>query len=431
MGSREPALHARRMLRRLFVVSLAVLGACAPSASEGEDAEVAGDALVAGSGIAGPVEVGEDRLVVQRAGNESLVGVRPGRVLVGGPRDANGTGFLRKATGSELDGDRIVVRTEPAALTDLLRSADVETRGPLDTPAARAGDLEPSALSPESVGARGPAVGVDIDDVTLLSVHGSFTDPTKLLPVQSFELSREVRIAHGHVRFRPTVTTSLAIRHGKLARFEAIARGEIDAALDVVVDSKTSLDLDKNRLYEEKLRPYLRASGLSLTLWESEPYPLPVQWIGVVPVVETVRVRVEATCDVAMTAEMHAEASFALKSEASFGARFRDGSWSAADPPVLDASAKLEMTRKDAFEGRCGLRIELGFYFYDLAGPTLSLSPYLAFETKRAGGLATFAAWPGLRGALGGRMQVLGWELLGADVPLFDARSQTPLRGAW
>ena len=413
------------MIRRLVPLLSLLVGSCAQAPAEVEDPEIAADALVAGVGLAGPVEVHDDRLVVPRMGNEALLDVRPGRVLVGGPRETRGSaaGFLRKATSSEADGDRIVVRTEPAALTDLVRSGDVDTRGVLE---------DPGAVSPRTVGGS-PSVGIDIDDVSLLSVHASFKDPTPggLLPLESFEIGRDVRIKHGHLRFRPSVTTSLAIRRGKLERFEAIARGELEASLDVMVDTKTNIDFDNNHAYEEKLRPYLRGTGLNVTLWESEPYVMPVQWIGVVPVIETVRVRIEVNCDVAMSAQMHAEASFRLRSAAAFGARFRNGEWSAAEAPTLDASSSYEMTRKGAFEGRCGLRGEVGFYFYDLAGPTLSLTPYLAFDTKREGDHWSYQVAPGIVGTFGGRLQVLGWELLRADVPLFDERSKTPLRGTW
>jgi hypothetical protein len=409
------------MLRRTCVLALIAAAACAPAGGEDEGAEIAGDALVAGEGLVGPVEVHEDRLVLPRAGNEALLDLKPGRVLVGGPQARGKSGFLRKATSAEARGDAIVVQTEPAALTDLVRSGSVDARGliePEDT------------VAPQGVGASAD-VGVEIDDVSLMSVHADFKDPTNLLPVRSFSIVRDVKIKHGRLRFRPAVSTSLAIRRGKLERFDAIARGQLDAELDITVDTKTGLDLDKNRLYEDKVRPYLRASGLSYTIWESEPKVLPVQWIGIVPVVETVRTRVEINCDLDMALEMHAEATFSAHASVAAGARYANGAWSAAEGPSLDTSSTLQMTKKGAFHGSCGLRTEIGLYFYDLAGPTLSVTPYVAFDVQRASSQWSYDAWPGLRGALGGRMQVLTWELLRADLPLFDVRAQKPLHGTW
>lgn len=414
------------------VASLAALAAfalvaCASDTDPGEaeDVEVAADALVGGTGIVGPVVVEADRLVVPRAGNDALVDLRPGRVLVGGPDRTAGNphGFLRKAVSSDVLGDRIVVVTEPAELGDVIKSGTLHARSGLDaTP----------RIGTASGGARASERGVDITfgDKTLLETRATFRDRTSLLPLRRLEIERSVRLTGGHLRFTPSVDLDLAIRRGKVDRFTAVARGELDAAFALTFDTKTSIALDKNPEYRDALQRFMRAPALSVNLYESPPHPLGMQWVGPVPVVETVRYRIVLECDVEMNTDMHGEASVEVQSRAAFGATYRDGAWSAVERPTLTARPTFVLTRSGQFAGSCGLRGEVGFYFYDLAGPTLAVTPYAVYDVQRAEEAWTYEAWPGFRGTFGGRAQVLGWELLRGDLVLFDARPDTPLRGA-
>ena len=80
--------------------------------------------------------------------------------------------------------------------------------------------------------------------------------------------------------------------------------------------------------------------------------------------------------------------------------------------------------------GQCGIRTEVGFFFYDLAGPTLSVTPYVAFDVSARPNGFDFMASPGVRGALGGRLNVFGREFFRPEFPLFDVKTKTPSQGS-
>src|SRR4051794_2092132 len=97
----EAALSCREM-KRLLAASL-ILAACASSAESDDGVEISSDALVEGrGGVVGPVKVEATRLLINRQGNEALLG-SAGRVLVGRPQGTpdNPAGFLRRVVSAE------------------------------------------------------------------------------------------------------------------------------------------------------------------------------------------------------------------------------------------------------------------------------------------------------------------------------------------
>ena len=418
-------------MQRLRVLAACLtLAACASEASdEGDGSELSSDALVEGhGGITGPVKVEPRRLVIPREGNEALLG-SAGRVLVGAPQRTvdNPYGFLRRAVSVEaLDDRRLAITTEDAALGDAVVSGSVHVKH----------DLEPSAmrLAPMSNAtseARGAGLDISIGEKTLLDFHTTFHDPTGILPVRDFEVSQVVRLTHAQVRFQPSIDLALSIRAGKLKTLEATTRGALEASFAVTVDTKTSIDIDRNQAYRETLKGHLRTPAISATLFETKPYILPAQWIGFVPVIETVRFRVILECDVDLTSQTHADAGATVKTSAALGVRYRDNEWQPLEKPTFDGKSTFAMTQRGSLVGSCGLRTDVGFFLYDLAGPTLSITPYLDFDVRTSPRGYDFLATPGIRGAFGGRLQVLGWELLRQDVVLFNQKSSTPLTGSF
>lgn len=51
-----------------------------------------------------------------------------------------------------------------------------------------------------------------------------------------------------------------------------------------------------------------------------------------------------------------------------------NGEWKPAAEPTFDANPTLSMAHKGSIQGSCGVRTEVGFFLYDLAGPTLSVT---------------------------------------------------------
>ncbi|CAN5924803.1 hypothetical protein BH11MYX4_BH11MYX4_35390 [soil metagenome] len=403
------------------------LAACASEAATDEGVEVSSDALVEGhGGIKGNVKVEPTRLVITKAGNEALL-ASAGRVLVGGPQRSpdNPYGFLRRAVSAAvIDEGHIAITTEEASLSDAVKTGSLRTSH----------DIEPSSLrivpmSNGNAARAGNGLDITLGERSLADIHLKFHDPTRLLPVADFQIDRSVRLEHAQVHFEPSVDLSLGIRGGQIDHLEASARGTLEASFALTVDTKTSIDIDLNRAYRETLKGHLRTPPILVTLFETEPYVLPPQWIGFVPVVETVRFRVVLECDIDLVSQMHAEAGASLKTTATFGVSYKNGAWQALAAPTFDAKPSFAMTRSGSVSGLCGIRNEVGFFLYDLAGPTLAVTPYLQFDVGASARGFDFGVAPGVRGTFGGRLNVFGHEFLRTEIPLFDVKAR-PLVGS-
>lgn len=421
-------LYPQRMQRLRMVAACLALGACASQAPSDDGAVTSSDAIVAGhGGIAGPVIVHPTELVVQRAGNEALL-TSAGKVLVGAPEhtEGNPSGFLRRVVSAAPRGsDQLTITTVEAALGEAITSGSIATRHTIGPDALRIVPKDNASGTPSSGG-----LDVSVGTTVLQSAHTTFHDPTNLLPIADFALDRSVTLTRAEVHFAPTIDLAIGIEGGNVDRLDAVARGALSGSFDLVIDTKASIDIDRNPLYHDTLVKHVRSPALSYTLFETEPYALPIQFIGFVPVVETVRFRVALECDIDLASQMHLETGATVESSAAFGVHYQDGQWTPAEAPTAKATPVFAMSGLGAAAGTCDLRTEVGFYLYDLAGPTLSLSPYVSFDVASAAGTGyPFTATPGIRGAFGGRVQVLGWQLLREDISLFDVRSATPITG--
>lgn len=407
---------------RVFAACLTLAACASQEVGDDDGAGFSSDALVEGhGGIKGTVKVEPTRLVITRAGNERLL-ESAGKVLVGGPQRSpdNKLGFLRRATSaSVLDDGHIAIETEEASLADAVKRGTLHTNH----------DLVPSSiqLTPQSNGnaaAAGAGLDITIGEKTLADVHVKFHDPTTLLPVSEFEIIRKVRLDRAQVRFQPAVDLSIGIRDGKVEHFDANAKGTLEASFALTVDTKTSIDIDRNRAYRDTLKERFRMPPISVTLFETEPYVLPMQWIGWVPVIETVRFRVLIECDVDVLAQTHIETGASLKSTATIGVIYQNGAWQPMPAATFEGKPTFAMTQSGSIGGQCGVRNEVGFFLYDLAGPTLSVTPYLGFSVAEGAGGFDFSASPGLRAAFGGRLNVFGHELLRTDFSVFDVKGK-------
>lgn len=412
---------------RVFAACLTLAACASQEATADESADFSSDALVEGhGGINGNVKVEATRLVIARAGNEKML-ESAGKVLVGAPQRTadNKFGFLRRATSaSVIDDGHIAIETEEASLSDAVK------RGSLHT----IHDLVPSAirLSPQSNGNAAPAgsgLDITVGEKTLADVHTTFHDPTMLLPVSELQIDRTVRLDRAQVHFQPSVDLSIGIRDGQVDRFDANAKGTLEASFSLTVDTRTSIDIDRNRAYRETLKKHFRMPAISVTLFETEPYVLPVQWIGWVPVIETVRFRVLLECDVDVLAQTHLQAGASIKSTAAFGVIYQHGVWQPMPAATFEGKPRFAMTQSGSVGGQCGVRNEVGFFLYDLAGPTIAVTPYVGFDVSAGAGGFDFSATPGLRADFGGRLNVFGHALLRTNFPVFDVKSNAPVTG--
>ena len=228
-------------MTRVALFGLAALVGCA--------AELPGDSAVDPrvtvlSHVPGQdVTVTPGTLEFPRAGNDALLDLAAGDIVVSGA----GEGFLRSIDAISADRDRITFVTSDAELGDAL-----------------------------------------IDGRVAASFGGDGKADTYQLPALSFSTANKtivnnadmtVKIIAGSLALRPEVDLEFDVDQAKLSLFELVLRGKLTGSLDLQIDAR-----------QVRLGP-------EIELWKSPPTTF-VQFVGILPVVETVttsvRLRVEA-----------------------------------------------------------------------------------------------------------------------------------------
>ena len=144
--------------------------------------------------------------------------------------------------------------------------------------------------------------------------------------------------------------------------------------------------------------------------------------IGPVPVVEVVSVVVGLEVNASTEGATSLEVGASAHSSISAGARYTNGTWQhVGDHTLVLHSDGPTLTSDNNFTVSVKMPIELHVQFYDLAGPYISLEPYLQAEYKRGEGITP--SW-GTEGVVGGQVNLLGAgndsRLLGIEASLFD-----------
>ncbi|MBA3818603.1 MAG: hypothetical protein H0X17_06895 [Deltaproteobacteria bacterium] len=315
-----------------------------------------------------------------------LAGVHVGDVVVSnGPQP-----FLRRVVAVDSLGGQLALITEPAALTDAILQGHVHSDR----------DLLSESVPPA------PGQTAVIIPVDKLALEFGGTNLVE-------DLGVEVRVNRGTITFRPSLDVDLQIDDGSLTSFHAILRGELEASVGLTVSSDRSF-----------------RRNFAVTLWESPPYTA-TQFIGVVPVVEVVRV------SLVLTGEAHASVrgtvdlgSAKAKASLEAGATYADGRWSAVADPAISFETRGPSFDAGAMAG-ASLRLttRLDVKFYDIAGPHLVVGTYARTELRDS--TTDGLSWTGRVGmdaAFGGNVTVLGKSLASYDRALFDVgRSFAPI----
>lgn len=350
-------------MRASSVLTLAlVVSAC----TVGDEGPVVSDRVKV---LDGDVTVMADRLVLQRAGNEDLLGAVPGDVLVG----SQGTGFLRNVVSVSDQRDRIEILTTPAALTDALIDADYD------------GQVHDAKWDWD---------GPKFDGVFFKA------DPIKLEGTGGARLT----LTRGSVSFHPSLDLALKTHWAKITQFDLVASGAFDGELGFQLQTDGAAQIS----YEKDL-------------WESPSWTF-VQMIGPVPVVEVVSVgislEVTGTTEGATTVDVSASAHSAITA----GARYNNGSWQRVGDHTLTLRTDgptITSTRNAGIE--VSMPVELRVQFYDLAGPYISLEPNIRAEWTPSEGAKAF--W-GMESRAGGQVNLLGAgndsRLFGIEGTLFE-----------
>jgi hypothetical protein len=317
------------------------------------------------------VEVQPDRLILPRAGNDALLDSQPGDILVSG----QGAGFLRKVKTVAITGDDLVIETDQASMTDAINEAEYS-----ETIHDGKWDL----AGPHFAG-----VQLGFGDAEVQGNGGT-----------------HLKMTRGSIGFSPTLDLAMKMHWAHVSQFDLVAQGAFDADVGFHLETAGAASFHYAK-----------------TLWDSPSMKF-YQQLGVVPVVEVVQLHVSLEVDVATEGKTSLDVGASAHSQLAVGARYRNGVWKRVndhtlvlhtDAPVLKTTNGVEVT--------VTVPVELTVSFYDLAGPSLALAPYVtaAYAPSERPGIV--ASW-GLEGTFGGSVNLLGSgddsRVLGFEESLFD-----------
>jgi hypothetical protein len=330
-----------------FGVSLSLLG-CA------DDTTTEIDSRVTVVPADARVEVTPDQLIFDRAGNDLLAARRAGDIVV----SAAGEGYLRSITKVTTDGDRVILDTVPADLSEAVLSGQV---------------AESMTLNAEG----------KADTHTLTPIELALHD---LKPVDTGSLTLTVHEAA--LSMQPIIDLDLDMDGRHLEEFEAVLRTEIEASLDFEVRARAGTTLSQG-----------------YRLWKSPPMVFH-QMIGPVPLVETVTISVGVDLSVTARSDASVRVQGHLNSDLEGGVRFDDGRWQRV------ASASKELTGAIPVDGdidvRAGLYARVDVKFYGLVGPYLKVEPYVQVTHEDLSGVSGDV---GLFGEFGGELNLFGYKV--------------------
>jgi hypothetical protein len=309
--------------------------------------------------LVGDVVADDATVSVQRAGNE---GVTPGAIVI----SSAGDGLIRGVAAIHDSGDRLVLDTVPASLEDAVIDGDV------------AGSLALSDGKADTYGLG--RISYDVRDREVLSND-----------------YLAVTVTHASFTATPTIDLDLSMRHRSLEHFAAVLNGQLDASLDVEIAAREGI------------------THPTIPLWKSTPQVF-VQWVGLVPVVETatlsVGLRLDTTARGEASVHLRGEAHIALSGGVTYDAG--DGFSPVA---TFDHSLSIDRvtgTRLDDIDVRAYLYTQVDVKFYGIAGPFIDAGPYIDTH-GRAGVFAE----------VGGSIKAFGLDLPAMPrYTLFDRATQ-------
>ncbi|HTM21549.1 MAG TPA: hypothetical protein VL172_13605 [Kofleriaceae bacterium] len=363
----------------IVLTTIAVAAGCSAELGEGPSAD---RVVVLDREPGVDVSVGPDRIELAVAGNEPLLGLEPGQLLVCG----RGHGFLRSVVSVEQVGDRIVVHTGGATLADAIPTGHIHNQ------MVFGGHKEPTGGSlPFEF--EGFAVG--IGGTTL--VGNEHVD---------------AELTEGHFDFDPDLDLDIDLDGASLDYFNAVASGTIDASLvaRVHIDGNAAGYFDKD-------------------LWKTERTF--VQLIGYVPVVETVELALGVGLSIEGEGSATVEVGGSTTATVSAGARYQDGEWSAVGDHDASFAPQARVIEGDAdLSVSAYLYAELTVKLYDAIGPSIDVWPYAALTHTL--GEPGWVPSVGIGSHFEGHVDVPivdeGWT--GFSAELFDVSHEFPPIGA-
>ncbi len=409
----------RSLLLGVFGVATLSLLACTQPAVE-EETQASEDLLVTDDGLGREVEVTDDALTLPRQGHEALLDLPAGKLMVGRRGGAkNPDGFLRRVSSVTTEGSKIVIHTDNASLSDAIVSGALhEASSPtLADPGSSDMTLRPRDL--------GGLLGgkVDITNQVVLDERDLGAAGTGSTSLSGAKLAAHAEVTSGYIDFRPRVETDLRFAHRKLDHFRLSASADLDAKFEMDIDIKGEGTVTTELSHEiktTKRKQVIKFPRLRL----------PPQFIGPVPVYEAIELNVVVGCDFTIKGEVHVRTGMAVTGHISAGADYGPSGWTKlGDRPTFKITPTFDAVAAGNLEVQCSLTPEVGVFFYDMIGPTLSVGPYVSTELDNTSGKLTWGVYPGVAAELGGEISLFDRSIASTSVSIFDWKSDKPLLG--
>lgn len=381
------------------IALLSIVAACAACGAGGdEDASSDFEAIVepttrvVDARPGEDVEVTDDALVFPAPLRDDVARAVAGDVLVSG----HGEGFCRKMLGIENRGDKVVVKTEHAGLTDVFQQAHVKS------PQAEPG------IAPSSFHLSLPTLGI-------AGVR---------IPLAGGGAGSEIVIEEGSWQLVPDVDFDLVVRERRMQKMRLVVGGSATSKLKV-----------KYHI----VRPPYSGNGVSVHFGEAgkkvaeAPPRYVLVWIGGVPVVLVVRVELLVGYLLEVGGDVSGETAFTGHGTVSAGVTY-DGAWHDVSTSSLHAAVDGAPTfASTSLGGDVTLTAKLAVSVYDVAGPWVGLQGYagLGRDSGKAAqkGDADIYGEIGVRGLVGVEAAPFGKVVVGYQHVLFDDNVHVPIMG--
>lgn len=301
----------------------------------------------------------------------------PGTVIVGTEQG----GFLRRVTSATVMGPGLVLQTEPAALSDIIRVGGFSTSISLvDQAAAPAawraasaaagfpgqvvwGEVEYEYVAAGLVARQGgfDISGLNVCDILEVgSAVGGESCPTGL---------KELKFTEGRLEFSPDFEMSATFDGFELQQFRGVLKGDLDLDVALRMEAAAEAKLEAKPKFFTLTRPFAFAIGpvpvvgyVSLTVEGALTAELSVE--------SGVEMGVEATSSVMLGAEWAGGWIALSESNGSFTPRLPD-----VEKGTLKATAKAEI--------KVSLEPKAQIIFYGVIGPYAKVAPFGAAAITR------------------------------------------------
>lgn len=356
--------------RSLCVLALwATMLRCAPPADQ---VVLADNVTILDDATARLAQVEEDRLLFPLADDEALLARTGGDILVSG----YGMGWLRRVVSLETSGDAIIVRTEPAALTDVV----AEGRADL------AFDFPPAVASGDGIWGKQQSMLISCKLDPAKAIFPESGPTIRFTP----EFRHELRL---HVRFDIQ-------RLKKLREAEVSLSGRLDVGLIAELEVARTLMVDL---------PSARCELPPVILQGAVPIPVPP---FALPVTVAFKLTLESGGKVEARSAGYLEAGYRASARLSVGAKYSQGEWRTWSDPGLELGAiGPRWTRTFELRAKGYLRATGDVLLYGVVGPSAFVEGYLQHAMDLAAIPPPTCLMAGLTGKLGLKVDLFGaWK---------------------